>query len=52
MTRSNGQGKGFWEKIKEEEGREVGEGKVLYIESGGWPVYIPCPIRRALNLRR
>jgi hypothetical protein len=43
--RARGIGKGLKKKIIEE--REVRT--FIDIESGGWPVHVPCPKQRSLN---
>jgi hypothetical protein len=39
-----------WERIEEGDGQAAGErATFIDVESGGWPVHAPCPMRRPLN---
>jgi hypothetical protein len=36
-------------RLKKKDGQGAGSETFIDVKSGGWPMYTPCPVRRALN---
>jgi hypothetical protein len=49
MTRSNGRARGIGKGLKRKMVEQRGGRTFIDVESGGWPVSAPCPMRRAPN---